>query len=122
VKAQIPQSLVLPSRSLAFFENKLPAGHLFNDAQYGDIIIWKRLPVQVFIDTRYDMYGPVLIADYLSINRCEPGWEQLLDKYEISCIFIPKAGLSLSEKLSANKQWQPIYADSVCCIFKRGKR
>jgi len=124
VKAQIPQAgaLALPSGAFAYLEKNLPGGRVFNDAQYGDIIIWRRLPVPVFIDTRYDMYGTGLIADYLCINRCDAGWEQLLDKYEIAWIFIPQKSAPLAEKLSNNVHWQQVYADKVCSIFKRISR
>lgn len=121
VKAQIPQSgrsFVMPVEAFTFLEKNIPAGHVFNDAQYGDIIIWKQLPMQVFIDTRYDMYGTGLIADYLTINRCQPGWQNLLDKYQIKWIFMPANSL-LAETLQKETGWSQIHTDKLASIFSR---
>ncbi len=67
VATRIPGAVVLPQSGAAmkapfdaikFVGESPPVGKLFNDPQFGDVMIWKMPdPPKLFIDTRFDMYG-----------------------------------------------------------------
>lgn len=125
IPPEIPQSssgFVMPAKALDYLRKSMPVGKMYADAQYGDVIIWhlaaKGVPVKVFVDTRFDMYGDELMSDYYRLRNCQKGWRKLLDKYEFDWVFLPREG-SLSEQLWKSKDWSVIYNDKVSVIFKR---
>lgn len=127
IPPEIPQSssgFVMPVKALDYLRKKMPEGKMYSDAQYGDVIIWhlaaKGVPVKVFVDTRFDMYGDELMSDYYRLRNCQKGWRKLLDKYQFDWIFLPREG-SLSEMLWKSEDWSVIYNDKVSVIFKRSK-
>jgi len=118
----------LPQASLAFqplvgaveyLRGRSPEGRMLNDPQFGDVMIWHmKPPPAVFIDTRYDMYGPELVADYLAMADASGNWRQLMDTYQISWVFMmPEA--KLVEVLKREANWQVAYRDSVSIVLCR---
>lgn len=125
IPPEIPQSsagFVMPKKAIEFLGNNPLQGKIYSDAQYGDAIIWhlaaKGVPIKVFVDTRFDMYGDELMKDYYRLRNCQKGWHKLIDKYEFECIFLPRDG-SLTDKLVASEDWDVIFKDKVSVIFKR---
>ncbi len=121
----IPQSsdaFRMPKMAMQLLRIRLPEGKVFNDAQYGDVLIWhmaaKGSPVKVFVDTRFDMYGDEHMKNYYCIRNCQKGWKKLFDKYQFDWIFLPREG-SLSGKIWKSKDWKPIFYDNVSVIFIR---
>lgn len=99
------------------------SGNMFNDPQLGDVLIWldeKEAGPKVFIDTRFDMYGDGLVSDYRSINDCQPGWQEKLEKYKIRWVFI-KPDAALAAKLRANPDWAKVLEEKGCLIMRRLK-
>ncbi len=120
-------SLTLPQGSLAFAAPFKAISHLslhplsgriINDAQYGDLLIWY-LPQRprVFIDTRFDMYGPKLVKDFNSMYFCTKNFEPLLKQYNFDWAFLPR-NASLSGYLRSNTSWTETYGDEVSSIFR----
>lgn len=125
MKPEIPQSsdaFQMPAKAIEFLKNKMPEGKMFNDAQYGDVIIWhlaaKGNPVKVFVDTRFDMYGDQHMQDYYCMRNCQKGWRQLFEKYQFDWVFLPREG-NLSEKLWKSEDWKLVYNDKTSVIFVR---
>ncbi len=122
IALELPQSnssFRPPNQAVKFLAQAGVSGRLFNDAQFGDVVIWrigKQLPV--FIDTRYDLYGERLIADYLSIISCTNNWRELLDRYAITLIFV-SASDRLALELKALPGWREIYRDELAVIGQR---
>ena len=64
------------------------------------------------------MYGAERIKEYYKIQNSEPGWEKVLEKYDIDwIIFDPKS--ALSRYLLVLGVWRLVYADTVAHIFVR---
>jgi len=117
----VPQpSMVLkvPTAAIQYLKEHKPE-RLFNDAQFGDIIIWQTegtLPV--FIDTRYDMYGNTFVRQYQIMRFGEPGFEKLFNFYGITDVMVPPKG-SLAKELGAKSQWKLVFSDEAATIFHR---
>jgi hypothetical protein len=125
VPPELPQASTAfrpPRRALAFLAGGLPPGRLLNDAQFGDVMIWQMSPRhRLFIDTRFDMYGDRLVAHYRSMIRAEPGWQQLVDRYEISWVFL-KPAAALAFALGKQPDWRSVYEDGEAVVMVRTAR
>ncbi len=125
VSSRIPDAIVLPQSSkvmqapfdaVKVIGEKPPAGRVFNDPQFGDVMIWKlQQPPKLFIDTRFDMYGARIVEDYQTIYSTKDGWEELLKKYQISWVFVrPEAPIA---KRLAERGWKTLYVDKAAIVI-----
>jgi len=62
------------------------------------------------------LYGASILKEYLTVANVQPGWEKVLDKYNIDWIFY-NAESTLSTVLSQRADWHLLYADKVANIF-----
>lgn len=105
--------------AVEFLKKEHLHGNMFNDDEFGDYVIYAAWPAyKVFFDGRSDMYGTENIKEYFKITRLEPGWAEVLRKYDINWIFYGN-GSTLSEFLLQRSDWKLIYADKVANIFVR---
>jgi hypothetical protein len=107
----------VPLKATEFLRSIQPEGRVFNDAQYGDVLIW-HLPQHplVFIDTRFDMYGADFVRQYQTMRFATPGFEKLLAQYQISWLFLP-ADSPLAKSLNNSPNWKAIYSDDIAVIL-----
>lgn len=126
VSSRIPAAIVLPQSSkvmqapfdaVKVIGEKPPAGRVFNDPQFGDVMIWKlQQPPKLFIDTRFDMYGARIVEDYQTIYSTKDGWEELLKKYQVSWVFVrPEAPIA---KRLAESGWKTLYEDKAAIVMQ----
>lgn len=112
--ATLPQETYgfnLPGQALELIARKRPAGRMLNDPQFGDVLLLKDgAKAQVFIDTRFDMYGDKLVLHYWNLANCRGDWRKLLDQYKIDWVFFPPRA-PLIKRLSADTQWRQLCAD-----------
>ena len=64
------------------------------------------------------MYGPPILKEFFKVTRIEPGWKDVLDKYDINFIFYYSDSV-LVRHLSTDAGWRRIYTDNVASIFLR---
>lgn len=140
VKPNIPQgsdAFPAPYDAMTFLSSNLPDGRVFNDAPFGDMMIWYLIspekpilaqdpydapPVQkkpkVFMDTRFDMYGAPLVSDYYTIRNAKDGWQAVFDKYQFDWVFL-KTKAALVKELEKLEDWKEIYRKENAVIFVR---
>lgn len=125
VKPEIPQSSLgceVPREALAYLKEKMPSGNMLNHPQYGDMFLWSDLNFapkpKVFIDTRFDMYGAEFLQEYEAAAHCTPGWEKVLEKYQVDWVFLPKK-FELTKELKSSEAWTEIFSDKVAVILVR---
>jgi hypothetical protein len=108
---------IKPVAAVEFLKKEKISGHMFNNDEFGDYIIYSAYPhYKVYIDGRLDMYGEKNVKEYRKVVNFEQGWEKILDKYNISWI-IYDADSAISRFLFIHKDWKLIYADKVANIF-----
>ena len=123
-KPELPQSSLVfktPFAAVDYIAKHQPQGKLYNDQQFGDVLIYylKGKP-KVFMDTRFDMYGPKLVEEYRTIHECEPGWKELLDARGVDWVFLlPRS--QLAANLSKDITWKTLYKDDSALILARQK-
>ncbi|HWR58369.1 MAG TPA: hypothetical protein VN328_05725 [Thermodesulfovibrionales bacterium] len=110
---------IKPVAAVEFLKKEHIEGNVFNNDEFGDYIIYASWPeYRVFFDGRSDMYGVERMKEYFAVSRMEPGWEDILKKYEIKWI-IYNADSIFSRFLFATDSWKLIYSDKVANIFMR---
>ena len=108
---------VFPVMAVEFLKKETVAGNMFNHDEFGDYIIFAAWPkYRVFMDGRTDMYGEKLGSAYLRVANVQPGWKDILRKYDISWIIFDTHS-ALTAALRDQTDWQPIYSDQVATIF-----
>jgi hypothetical protein len=110
-----------PVAAVEFLQKEHLPGNMFNNDEFGDYLIYTASPeYKVFIDGRSDMYGAERIKEYYKITRIEPGWEDVLKKYDINWIIYNDKS-TLSQFLLQRNDWKMIYADKIVNIFIKNK-
>jgi len=117
------KSLTLPGDAAEFLKTQ-PAGNIFNRYEWGGFLIWQLPEDKIFVDGRMPAWGgpesksPYTI--YLETLQTQPGWEETLDQYNITYIFI-SPGTFMDLLLAPDSQkfgWQEIYRDKISVIYK----
>lgn len=72
----------------------------------------------VFLDDRYDMFPVEVIDDFMLVSRGQPGWRQVLDRYDVETIVWPR-GHALVELLDASGEWTRVHRDRTWVAFVR---
>jgi hypothetical protein len=91
---------------------------LTNDAAAGYVILHYSPEQKVFIDDRYDMYPTSVIYDYFELSSAKPGWDAVLDRYDIETI-VWKRDTPLASLLDESSGWRRVYRDSVDAVWER---
>jgi len=108
-----------PTAAIDFLRANPLRGNMFNNDEIGDYVIYWLYPrYKVFMDGRSDMYGEPIIKEYYKVVHIEPGWKDVLDKYDINYIFFYTDSV-LARHLSTDAGWKSIYSDNVAGIFLR---
>ena len=107
----------MPVAAVEFLKKETIKGKMFNNDEFGDYLIYKAWPkYKVFFDGRSDMYGEKWGIEYLKVVNLRPGWEQVIEKNNMTWIFC-HAGSALSAILLEKNDWQLVYADKLAHIF-----
>lgn len=97
---------------------QLPPGRLFTTDQWADYVIYAQPRRKVFFDGRNDFYGPAFVRSYLAIMRAQPGWRQVLARYDVSVALVPIES-SISRALTDSHGWMLWKRGSVAAVFVR---
>ncbi len=94
-------------------------GNLFNYFPWGGYVLYAGYPEhRVFIDGQTDFYGEELTRDYLTVARLEPGWEAVLERYQVGWVLFPHQS-PLSQILGRTSGWKLAYEDQTADIYIR---
>jgi hypothetical protein len=108
-----------PTAAIDFLRANPLRGNMFNNDEIGDYVIYWLYPrYKVFMDGRSDMYGEPILKEYLKVTNIEPGWKDVLGKYDINYIFFYTDSV-LVRHLLTDAGWKGIYSDNVASIFLR---
>jgi hypothetical protein len=110
---------IKPVDAVRFLKGEHIRGNMFNNDEFGDYIIYAASDMyKVFFDGRSDMYGVDRMKEYYKVTRLEEGWNDVLNKYNISMIIYDNRS-ALSRFLLGRDDWKLIYSDRVANIFVR---
>jgi hypothetical protein len=108
-----------PEAGAHFLRDNYPDARMFNHYDWGGYLINELYPRKVFIDGRSDFYGDGLLNDFNAVNTLAPGWEDILQKYDIEVMLI-KADSPLSYRLDAEPEsWVRVFTGESEVVFAR---
>ncbi|HEY9793502.1 MAG TPA: hypothetical protein V6D22_24090 [Candidatus Obscuribacterales bacterium] len=105
-----------PSTTLEAMK-KLPEKGGFNLDNWGGYITYKT-GRRVFIDDRLDFYGRDFFLDYAHIIGLSRDWKDLIDKYKINWILLPKEA-TLIDVLRKTPDWEVAGEDKAAILIVR---
>ena len=82
--------------------------------------------IKCFIDSRADLYTKEynkdceVADDYIKIIKCSGNYEELLKKYNIEYLLIPKDS-ELSQNIFNNKKYEKLFEDKISYVIKVNK-
>jgi len=107
----------LPVEAVEYLRVNHPPGRLLNSYNWGGYLLWALPEYPVFVDGRTDLYNDEVIGEWLNVARADPGWKQVLDRWQVRLILIePKT--PLIPQLESNG-WHKVYSDEVAVIYER---
>ena len=108
-----------PGRTMTFIrEHRLPAP-LFSVYAWGGYELWRLYPeYRMFIDGRTHVYGSEVLKDFLEVTHVGPGWQTVLDKWQVQTILALR-GSPLTETLKAQGGWRLVFTEREAVVFVR---
>jgi hypothetical protein len=105
-----------PVDAIDWLDNHPQEGQVFNYFSWGGYLLYRQWPeTLVFIDGQTDFYGEKFTREYESVIVGDHGWEQILEKYSVTWIIIPKSS-SLAATLQLHPGWKISYQDNTSII------
>ena len=92
---------------------------MFNYFVWGGYLLYREWPeMNVFIDGQTDFYGEELSREYLEVLALDPGWEDVLAKYNVDWVLLPVDELA-ARTLQQKADWTVVYKDGTAVIVHR---
>ncbi len=93
---------------------------VFSTDAWGGYLIYRMYPERkVIVDDRHDLYGSGRIRQYMILTQAEPGWQSVLEQWQIRTALLP-IGSTLANLLrELPHDWQVAYEDKVAVVFER---
>jgi len=108
---------VFPTDAVGWLEENPLSGNGFNYFPWGGYILYRLWPENlVFIDGQTDFYGEDLTREYEKVITQQPGWRDILDKYEVDWILMP-ADSQLVSYLGSAPGWTELYRDGTASLI-----
>jgi hypothetical protein len=74
---------------------------------------------KVVIDDRHDLYGSGRIRQYLILTQAEPGWQSMLEQWQIRTALLPANSTLANLLRELPRDWRVAYEDKVAVVFER---
>jgi hypothetical protein len=111
----------MPVQAVDWLQKNPQDGKVFNQFIWGGYILYRMWPTEtVFIDGQTDFYGEALMREYFDVINVSADWENILDKYDVSWLLIPRDETLARYLYSVDDDsWNVIYQDDTSVIFRR---
>jgi hypothetical protein len=108
-----------PERTMVFIrEHRLPAP-LFSVYAWAGYELWRLYPeYRMFMDGRTHVYGSDVLKDFLTVTQVGPGWQGVLDKWQVQTILALRHS-PLTETLQAQGGWRVVFTEREAVVFVR---
>jgi hypothetical protein len=108
-----------PARAVELLVQRRVQEPIFSKDSWGGYLIYRMYPqAKVIVDDRHDFYGESFLKDYLKVIHVQPGWDEILDRWQVNWVVLP-ADLALSSTLKEVPHWKIIHDDGVAIVFQR---
>jgi hypothetical protein len=94
---------------------------VFATDQWGGYLIYRfNGRLKVFIDGRSDFYGQNLLQTYDQVIAIKPGWDGVLNQYDVRFVLIPPDS-PLASALQLRADWKRVYSDTRSSLYERAR-
>jgi len=103
-----------PDGAIAHIKRTGLRGTVFNNFRDGCYIVHELYPdVRPVMDSRIDIYGGELFAEFQAAERGVPAFRSYLDKYDIDLVLLPRVThcVDIFYWLDAQPRWKKVYED-----------
>jgi hypothetical protein len=91
---------------------------MFNEFDWGGYLLYRLWPAQkIFMDGHTHIYGDALSREYVAIQSRAPGWEAILDNYQVEWAIL-RVDNPLALAL-IDDGWREVYRDETAVVLKR---
>lgn len=120
---QSPQALMdkcdyLRPALAAYARERLPNDRLLTSDIVGSCAIGESTRPLVFFDTRFDFYGESFSKEVIEALRLRPGWQQLLEKWDIDVVVLDK-DWPMAQALPLLSGYAVRYEDDYALVARR---
>jgi hypothetical protein len=110
---------IFPVQAVDFLEDHPQNGNMFNEFNWGGYLLYRSWPGDlVFIDSQSDFYGEELMREYDQVMNASNGWQDVLEKYDVTWMIIPIHS-PLAQEITNEPGWTIIYKDNTTTIGVR---
>jgi len=115
--------LKLPVAAAGRVQQEQSAEPIFSTDAWGGYLIYRLYPgKKVMLDDRHDLYGSDRIREYLTLVQAEPGWEKILEKWQIKIALLPARSTLANLLRELPQEWRPVYEDGVAVVLAKKSR
>jgi hypothetical protein len=106
-------------------EEPLGSEPVFSTDAWGGYLIYRMNPGRMYperkvvVDDRHDLYGAGRIRQYLILTRAEPGWQSVLDEWNIRTALLPADSTLANLLREVPRDWRVAYEDKVAVVFEK---
>jgi len=98
---------------------------VFSTDAWGGYLIYGMNPGRLYperkvvVDDRHDLYGSGRIRQYLILVQAEPGWQSVLEQWQIRTALLPTDSTLANLLRELPRDWRVAYEDKVAVVFER---
>jgi len=93
---------------------------VFSTDAWGGYLIYRLYPERkVVVDDRHDLYGSGRIRQYLILVQAEPGWQSVLNNWQIHTALLPTDSTLANLLREVPQDWRVAYEDKVAVVFEK---
>jgi hypothetical protein len=108
----------IPLDAFEYLRENKPSGPLFNSYNWGGYVLWDLHPSYLsFVDGRTDLFQDEILDEYIRAWIAEPGWEEILEKWEIRLVLLETS--SPLSKALISSDWEVAFEDEQAIIMMR---
>jgi hypothetical protein len=99
-----------------------PGQRLFAAQRWGSWLEWVAQEQPVLVDSRVELFPDGVWADHLAVSRGDPGWQAILDSWDVDYIVASRSEQAgLLDVIALDPAWQPIHSDDSGAVFSRAR-
>jgi hypothetical protein len=108
----------VPLKAMSALRQVAPTAQLLNDYNWGGYVLWDLYPsLPSFVDGRTDVFSSEVLDDYLRLWTAAPGWETLVERYDIGVVLLPPQAPLLASLRQAG--WAETFRDDQAVVMIR---
>lgn len=107
-----------PVSLVSKYSTMLTLSQVFATDSAGDYLTYRLFPQgRVFIDGRFDVSGPKLTYEYLTVLNGARGWDRIMERYGVNAALVP-ADCALSSLLRGRPGWITVADGPDFALFR----